>query len=535
VSGTLAPEGDAPARPPARPPAPAPAGAHAPLPPHLLPIFTVAVALSTFMEVLDTSIANVAVPTIAGNLAVSANMGTWVISSYGLAAAIVVPLTGWIARRFGEVRTFIVSVLLFTLASALCGLADSLPMLVAFRFLQGLVSGPMVPLSQTLLMQNYPPHKRGMAMALWAMTVVVAPIFGPLLGGWITDNLTWPWIFYINAPIGAFAAFTAWMLLKDRETPTTRSPIDVVGLVAMAVGVGSLQLMLDNGNDLDWFGSNVIVTLAVLAVVGITFLIIWELTDDHPIVDLSLFRTRNFRYGVAAMALGYMAFFSMTVLLPLWLQTVMGYTPTWAGVATAPVGLLALVLSPIVGRNMARLNLRAVATFSFIVFGATSWWFSTFNLDTSLGQIVVPRLLQGIAVACFFVPINQILLSGVQPSRMAAASGLSNFFRTLSGSMGTAIVTTLWTHRTQIHEVRLAENVTANGPAAQSYLDTLTQGGGSIDAGYARIQDVIQAQSAMFATSEVFWGIAVLFGLLIGFIWLTRPPFGVAAGGGGGH
>ncbi|MFL6697458.1 MAG: DHA2 family efflux MFS transporter permease subunit [Vitreoscilla sp.] len=516
--------------------APSPAApANAPLPAHLLPIFTIAVALSTFMEVLDTSIANVAVPTIAGNLAVSPNMGTWVISSYGLAAAIVVPLTGWIARRFGEVRTFVVSVLLFTLASALCGMATSLPMLVAFRFLQGLVSGPMVPLSQTLLLQNYPPAKRGTAMALWAMTVVVAPIFGPLLGGWITDNATWPWIFYINAPIGLFAAFTAWTLLRKRETPTARQPIDVTGLVAMVIGVGSLQLMLDNGNDQDWFSSNVICALAVLAVAGLTFLVIWELTDDHPIVDLSLFKTRNFRFGVIAMALGYMAFFAMTVLIPLWLQTVMNYTPTWAGIATAPVGVLALIVSPIVGKNIQRFDLRAGATLAFLLFGLTAWWFSRFNLDTSVGHIALPRLVQGIAVAFFFIPINQILLSGVQPSRMAAASGLSNFFRTLSGSMGTAIVTTLWTHRTQIHEVRLAENLTANGTASSSYLDTLAQGGASPGAAYAQVQGVIHAQSAMLATSEVFWGIAILFGVLIGFVWLTRPPFGVAGGAAGGH
>ncbi|MCK9685144.1 DHA2 family efflux MFS transporter permease subunit [Comamonadaceae bacterium BS-T2-15] len=505
------------------------------MPAHLLPIFTIAVALSTFMEVLDTSIANVAVPTIAGNLAVSPNMGTWVISSYGLAAAIVVPLTGWIARRFGEVRTFVVSVLLFTLASALCGLATSLPMLVGFRFLQGLVSGPMVPLSQTLLLQNYPPAKRGMAMALWSMTVVVAPIFGPLLGGWITDNATWPWIFYINAPIGLFAAFTAWTLLRHRETPTAHQPIDIVGLVALFIGVGSLQLMLDNGNDLDWFNSHVIATLAVVAVVGLTFFIIWELTDGHPIVDLTLFRTRNFRFGTIAMALGYMAFFAMTVLLPLWLQTVMGYTPTWAGIATAPVGIFALIVSPLVGRNIQRFDLRVGASLAFVIFGATAYWFSTFDLDTSIGHIFLPRLVQGIAVAFFFIPINQILLSGVQPQRMAAASGLSNFFRTLSGSMGTAIVTTLWDHRTQIHEVRLAENLTTNGTASTSYLDTLAQGGVAGNAGYAQLQGVIHAQSAMIATSEVFWGIAILFALLIGFVWLTRPPFGVAGGAAGGH
>ncbi|HEX7640157.1 MAG TPA: DHA2 family efflux MFS transporter permease subunit, partial [Burkholderiaceae bacterium] len=486
------------------------------------------------MEVLDTSIANVAVPTIAGNLAVSPNMGTWVISSYGLAAAIVVPLTGWIARRFGEVRTFVASVLLFTLASALCGLATSLPMLVGFRFLQGLVSGPMVPLSQTLLLQNYPPARRGMAMALWAMTVVVAPIFGPLLGGYITDNATWPWIFYINAPIGVFAAATTWTLLRHRDTPTMRQPIDVVGLLALLVGVGSLQLMLDNGNDLDWFNSPVIATLAVVATVGLTFFVIWELTDEHPVVDLTLFKGRNFRFGTIAMALGYMAFFAMTVLLPLWLQTVMGYTPTWAGIATAPVGLFALVFSPLVGRNAHRFDLRLGASLAFLVFGGTAWWFSTFDLDTSLGHIVWPRMLQGIAVAFFFIPINQILLSGVQPQRMAAASGLSNFFRTLSGSIGTAVVTTLWSHRAQIHEVRLAENLTPTGVPAQQYLGALAQGGAGTDMGYAQVQHLITAQGTMLATTEVFYGIAILFVGLIALVWLTKPPFGVAGGAAGG-
>jgi len=509
--------------------------AAAPLPAGVLAIFTIAVAFSTFMEVLDTSIANVAVPTIAGNLAVSANNGTWAISSYGLAAALVVPLTGWIAKRFGEVRTFIWSVLLFTIASALCGLATSFPMLVAFRFLQGLVSGPMVPLSQTLLLSNYPPQKRGMAMALWAMTVVVAPIFGPLLGGYITDNFSWPWIFYINAPIGIFSAVVTYTVLKKRETPTEKKPIDVLGLVLMVLGVGSLQLMLDNGNDLDWFNSTVIVALCVTSVVALTFFVIWELTDEHPIIDLSLFKTLNFRYGVIAMGVGYMSFFAITVLFPLWLQTIMGYTPTWAGIATSPVGIFALILSPIVGKNIQRIDLRILASFAYLVFAITAYWFSTFTLDTSINMIYLPRLLQGVAVACFFIPINQIILSGIQPNRLAAASGLSSFFRTLSGSMGTAIVVTLWDHRTQVHAVRLAESVSTNGVETQNYVNQLTQLGSSTNAAYAQIQGVIQTQAAMLATSEVFWGISIVFVCLISFVWLTKPPFGVAGGTAGGH
>lgn len=499
-----------------------------------LVLLTIAVAIATFMEVLDTSIANVAVPTIAGNMAVSANQGTWVISSYGLAAAIAVPLTGWIAKRFGEVKVFVVSVLLFALTSAICGLAANLPMLVAFRFLQGLVSGPMVPLSQTLLLANYPPQKRGMAMALWSMTVVVAPIFGPLLGGYITDNLSWPWIFYINVPIGLTAAFISYRYLRTKETATQKLPIDLVGLGLLVLGVGSLQLMLDNGNDLDWFSSTTIVTLAVVAVVALSFFIAWELTEQHPIVNLRLLNTRNFRFGVIALSLGYMTFFAGNVLFPLWLQTVLDYTPTWAGIATAPVGLLALVCSPMIGRNIQKLELRTVASVSFIIFGVTSFLYSRFNMDMSVGQMIPARMLQGIAIACFFVPINTIIVSGITADKLAAASGLSNFFRTLSGSFGTALVVLILDHRSKAHQIRLGEAISLSNQPAQDYLSQLQMQGIPQQSGLIYIQEMLTKQSLMMATSEIFWLFAFLFFCLIGIIWLTKPPFG-AAGPAGGH
>jgi len=498
-----------------------------------LVILTIAIAVATFMEVLDTAIANVSVPTIAGNLAVSANQGTWVVSSYGLAAAIAVPLTGWIAKRFGEVRVFVISVILFTIASALCGLATSLPMLVGCRFLQGLVSGPMVPLSQTLLLANYPPQRRGVAMALWAMTVVVAPIFGPLLGGYITDNLTWPWIFYINVPIGLIAAFIAYSFLKNRETPTMKLPIDIMGIILLVLGVGSLQLMLDNGNDLDWFNSNVIITLCSTATVALTFFVAWELTDKHPIVDLRLLKKRNFRFGVIALSLGFMAFFAMNVLFPLWLQTVMNYTPTWAGIATAPVGIFALLLSPIVGKNLHRIDLRLLSSVSFIVFGITAYWLSTFNLDTSLSHLFPPRLLQGVAIACFFVPINSIIISGISPDKMAAAAGLANFFRTLSGSFGTALVILILDHRSKAHQIRLGENISTTNQPFVDYFNGLKATGLSTDAAYVQIQNLLSQQSLMMAARDIFWACSILFIALIGVIWLTKPPFTSSAGGGG--
>jgi MFS transporter, DHA2 family, multidrug resistance protein len=284
-----------------------------------LVMLTIATALSTFMEILDITIANVSIPTISGALGVSSSQGTWIISSYSVAAAIAVPLTGWLARRVGEVKLFTISVLLFTLMSALAAFSVNLPMLVTLRLLQGFVSGPMVPLSQTLLVRNFPPEKRGAAMGLWAMTVILAPIAGPLLGGYISDNYHWSWIFLINIPIGLFGGITVWTLMRKYEAPTMKVPLDVVGLILLVVGVGSLQLMLEIGKDYDWFASSFIVALAIIAAVTLTFFIAWVLTSHQPIVDLHLFNDKNFRFGVIVLSVGFMTYFGTVVIVPLWL------------------------------------------------------------------------------------------------------------------------------------------------------------------------------------------------------------------------
>ena len=302
----------------------------APLSGATLALGTVALSLATFMNVLDTSIANVSIPAIAGDLGVSPDQGTWVITSFGVANAISLPLTGWLTQRYGQVRLFVASVLLFVLASFLCALAPTLGLLIAFRVLQGAVAGPMIPLSQSLLLSSYPKAKAGSALAIWGMTTLVAPVVGPLLGGWITDNIAWPWIFYINLPVGALAAGATWMIYRTRETPTRKLPIDSVGLGLLVLWVGALQIMLDKGKDLDWFGSTPICILAIAAVVGFTLFIIWELTEQHPVVDLRLFARRNFWTSSLAMSLAYGTFFGNVVLLPLWLQQYMGFTPTWA-------------------------------------------------------------------------------------------------------------------------------------------------------------------------------------------------------------
>ncbi|MGN6085187.1 DHA2 family efflux MFS transporter permease subunit [Trinickia sp.] len=507
----------------------APQAAPAQLTGGTLALLTVGLAFGTFMEVLDTSIANVAVPTISGSLGVATSDGTWVISSYSVAAAIAVPLTGWLARRVGEVRLFTMSVLAFTMASALCGLAVNFPSLIAFRLLQGLVSGPMVPLSQTILMRSYPPEKRGLALGLWAMTVIVAPIFGPVMGGWITDNYTWPWIFYINLPIGLISAASAFFLLRGRETKTTKQRIDAVGLALLVVGVSCLQMMLDLGKDRDWFNSTFIVALALIAAIALAFLLAWEITEKTPVIDLTLFKDRNFALGALIIFLGYMAFFGSVVIFPLWLQTVMGYTAGLAGLATAPVGLLALVLSPIIGRNLHRLDLRMVASLAFTVFAIVSVWNGTFTLDVPFGHVILPRIVQGIGVACFFVPMTTITLSSIPDERLASASGLSNFLRTLAGAIGTAISTTFWENDAIYHHAVLAESISAYSPNTTSYRDALGTLGLSGDSIGAQLNSLVTQQGYMMATNDFFRISCAAFVLLAMLVWITKPKRG--AGG----
>src|SRR4051812_38889410 len=337
----------------------------APLTGGRLALGTVALSLATFMNVLDTSIANVSLSAIAGDLGVSPEQGTWVITSFGVANAISLPLTGWLTQRYGQVRLFTASILLFVLASLACAMAPSIELLILFRIIQGAVAGPMIPLSQTLLMASYPKERAGSALAMWSITTLVAPVIGPVLGGWLTDNFAWPWIFYINVPVGILAAGATWLLYKDRDSVRRKLPVDAVGVGLLVVWVGALQVMLDKGKDLDWFHSGTIVVLALVAVLGLALFLAWELTDEHPVVDLRLFARRNFTMGTMAISLGYGAFFGNVVLLPLWLQQYAGYTATLAGMVMAPVGILAIIGAPIVGRNLTRWDSRIVASVAF--------------------------------------------------------------------------------------------------------------------------------------------------------------------------
>jgi MFS transporter, DHA2 family, multidrug resistance protein len=521
----MAAPGGAPAASAGPPAAPAgPAGEYPPLVGGTRLLGTLALSLATFMNVLDSSIANVSIPAIAGNLGVSPAQGTWVITSFGIANAIALPLTGWLTQRFGAVRLFTTSVLMFVLASMLCGLATSLEMLIAGRVLQGFVAGPLMPLSQTLLMASYPRHQTGKALAFWGMTTLVAPVIGPLLGGWITDNFSWPWIFYINVPVGLFAAFLTWTIYHRRETPIRKLPIDRIGLALLVLWVGAMQLVLDKGKELDWFASNEIILLAVVAVVGFVVFLAWELTDAHPVVDLRLFGTRNFAFGVLATAVGYGLFFGNVVLLPLWLQQWMGYTATNAGMALAPVGLLAILMTPVVGRQLGTWDPRWMATVAYLIFSLVMWLRSGFTPQTDLFTILVPTVLQGAALALFFIPLTAISFVGVPPQRLPAAAGLSTFLRITAGAMGTSITTTLWESRAQMHHAHLVETLGQGNTALASAMQALTSAGLTDGAALAQLTRMIDQQAYTRAADDIFLSSAVIFIGLIGLIWLTRRP-----------
>ncbi len=497
----------------------------APLSGSRLAILTVALSLGIFMNVLDVSIANVAIPTLAGDLAVSPDNGTWVITSFAVSQAIMLPITGWLARRFGEVRLFLLSTALFTLTSLLCGLAMNLPMLIFFRVLQGAVSGPMIPLSQSILLANYPDERKGFATGIWAMTAVVGPILGPILGGWITDNYTWPWIFYINVPVGIFSVIFTAITLSGRETPIVKSPIDTVGLILLALGIGCLQVMLDKGNDLDWFHSPFIVALSIISLMALSYLIIWELTERYPIIDLSLFTERNFTIGTIALTLGFTVYFSNVVIFPLWLQTQMGYTPTWAGLAAAPVGILPFLLTPFVGNYMGKFDLRTIISIGFLMFAITSFAQSNFYTDVGYWQLVKPRFWQGLGLAFFFTPLISIILSGLPPARLASALGLSNFCRIIGGSFGTSLSVTLWDRREAFHQSRLVENINLYNPIGREYVQQLNSAGDTNLKAFGKITSIITNQAFMLSTNDIFWLSGWVFLLLLVIIWFTKPPF----------
>lgn len=507
-----------------------PSAMPAPMTGMLLAVTSIALALGTFMQVLDGTIANVSIPTIAGNLGVSASQGTWVITSFAVANGISVPLTGWLMMRYGVVKTFVASVLMFTLASFLCGMSWNLPSLIIFRVLQGAVSGPMIPGSQALLIMIFPPSKRGTALAIWSMTTLVAPICGPIAGGYISDNLSWPWIFLINVPVGLLCAGLCWRNMHSRETPTRVVPIDRTGFFLLLTWVGALQVMLDTGKDADWFSSPAIVVETIIAVIGFVAWVIWELNEPDPIVDLSLMKSRNFVVATVVMCLAYALFFGSNLLQPLWLQTRMGYIATWAGLVAAPSGVVAVILSPFAARIMNRIDARLAATASLLAFAASFYLRSRFTTDVDFYALVVPMLVQGVAMSTFFISLISMSLNGVAPQQIPAASGLFNFARITAGSFAASLVTTFWDRDASLHQTRLAEVMGSQSPVFTLALQKLQATGMSAQQALAAVTQQTVGQAYLLSTVDLFRISAWITILLVPLIWLAAK-----SSGGGGH
>jgi DHA2 family multidrug resistance protein len=504
----------------------------APMTGSLLAITSIALALGTFMQVLDSTIANVSIPTIAGNLGVSTSQGTWVITSFAVANGVSVPLTGWLMMRYGVVKTFVGSVALFTLASFLCGISWNLPSLIVFRILQGAVSGPMIPGSQALLIMIFPAAQRGTALAIWSMTTLVAPICGPILGGYISDNISWPWIFLINLPVGLVCAVVCWRNMQSRETPTRRVPIDRTGFFLLLTWVGALQVMFDTGKDADWFNSPAIIVEAIIALVGFVAWLIWELNEEHPIVDLSLMKSPNFVIATVVSCIGYALFFGANLLQPLWLQTRMGYIATWAGLVAAPSGVVAVFLTPFAARLMNKVDARWTATISLAAFAGSFFLRSQFTTEVGFSTLVVPMLVQGIAMSTFFVSMITLTLNGVPGHQVPQASGLYNFARITAGSFAASLVTTLWEQSATLHQSRLAEVMGATDPAFVGALQKLRGAGLSLQQAVGAVTNQVTNQAFLLATDQIFWVAAWSMVALIPFVWFTRKTL---SGGGAAH
>ena len=489
-----------------------------------LAIVTFALSMAVFMMVLDSTIANVALPTIAGDLGAATSQGTWVITMFAVSNAISIPLTGWLARQYGSVKVFLVSASLFVFCSWLCGVSHSLTMLIIARVAQGAVAGPMIPLAQSLLLQSFALEKRAMALGLFAMVVVTAPILGPILGGYICDNYHWGWIFFINIPIGIVAIILAWQQLKNRETPVIKTDIDKVGLVLMIVGVGALQFFLDRGRELDWFASPEIIALAVISVLCLSYLIIWERGEEHPIIDLSIFQDRNFTIGTLVISLAFLLYMGAIVLLPVMLQQTMGYTAVWAGLAAAPIGIFPVLLTPLIGKYARNIDMRILVTLSFLIYCATFVWRSDFNPQMTFWDVFWPQFIQGLGTAMFFMPLTTIALSNISHDKMAAATGIFTFVRTLAGGIGASMVMTVWERRSNHAHTYLTESITQNSNF-DAWSKSLQASGMSYEQTLSLINQNINQQALIIGSNEVFYLFGLVFLLLIGMIWLAKPPF----------
>ena len=489
---------------------------------------------ATFMEVLDTSIANVSLPNIAGNLSAGIDESTWVLTSYLVSNAIVLPLSGWLSTLFGRKRLFMICVTIFIGSSLMCGLAPTLGTLVVFRILQGAGGGSLQPLAQAILAESFPPAKRGMAMAIYAMGVVVAPIVGPTVGGWITDNYTWRWIFFINVPVGVISLMLMSVFLEDppylRRRDLKTLKIDYIGLGLIAVGLGALQLVLDKGQREDWLESSfIIVTMAVSAVAMVAG-VLWELRSKDPMVELHLLKDRNFMGSVIIMfLLGFVLYGSMAM-LPIFLQTLMGYTAMLSGMVLSPGGIVTLAALPVVGWLLGKVEARKLVVVGVLVTAGSLFYMSLFNTEIGYWTPVTSRLAMGLGLAFLFVPINTMAFHFIAKERMNYASGLINLARNIGGSCGIAFSVTWLARASQVHQVQLISHLSPLNPAFQNATRgaaaaLMAHGSGAVQASAqaaALLYGGMQQQAAMLAFNEVFFVQGMAFLLLLPLLFLMK-------------
>ena len=507
-------------------------------------IITLAVMFATFMEVLDTTVVNVSLPHIASTMSATTEEATWVLTSYLVANAIILPMTGWLASTFGRKNLLMASTVGFTVASVLCGLAPNLASLVIFRIIQGATGGALQPLSQAVLLESFKPEDRGKAMGVWGLGIVVAPILGPVVGGWITENWDWRWVFYINLPVGAMSIFMIRQYVFDPPYLRKVSQgIDYWGMGMLVVGIGCLQFVLDKGQTEDWFQSSMIITLSIISVVTLVALVIYELSTEHPIVDLRVFKNRTYATGVFLMTVVGFAFYGGLVLLPLMLQTLFGYSSLEAGKAMAPRGIGSLIMMPLVGILTTKVDPRRLLVIGLIVGGVTMIWLGQINLNAGQWDIILPQFLQGAGLALLFVPLTTVSMATIDPQRMGYATSLFNLMRNIGGSIGIAMTGTYLARHRQVVAASLGEHVSLYDPTTQSRLNQITQGliasGSDVTTAtqraYMMLHGMVVRQASMVSFVTVYRLLGVLFLIMLPLVFLMKRPSRGAAPPAGAH
>jgi DHA2 family multidrug resistance protein len=473
-------------------------------------------ALSNFMVVLDLTIANVSIPHIAGNLGISLDQGAWVITSYAVAEAVCVPLTGWLSQRVGVVKLFVGAMFGFGVFSLLCGFSVSLTMLILCRIGQGLCGAPLMPMSQTLMLRVFPPEKRATAAGIWAMTTLLGPAMGPIIGGAISDNLSWHWIFLINVPIAGACTAAAYFLLKPVETPTKKLPIDKIGMLLLLFWIGCLQVMLDLGRDRDWFADPFIVALGIMAIIGFIAFVIWELTEEHPAVDLRIFRYRGFTSGVFTLALAFGSYFASIVMIPQWLQTSLGYTAKDAGLMTALTAMTSLTTAPLAAKMMTKVDPRILISASVTWLGLMTLVRTGWTTGADFWSMAIPQIAQGFAMPFFIVPLTVVSLNGLRPDETASGAGLQNFLRTMAIAVSTALALTIWGDAQRTSHSQLTDIIHPG-----ETMTTLHNAGMGMEQARQVIGNLVDLEATTLAVDHTFFVTAIVLFLAAALVWVA--------------